>query len=119
MEDAIAPFDEYIGLGPTGVFYWLALSTKACALTAMGCHEQAITCSQDAQARSASARFSFFGEICALGHLGRKDEASDVVRRAERTNPGSCAALFDALLSVGDDRVARHMHEGFQRAGLG
>lgn len=117
-EEAVEACDKCIELGPSSVFYWLAMSTKACALSALQRQEEAIACSRDAQAHSASSVFSFFGEICALGHLKRKEDAATVINRAQRANIGFCAELFDCLYTISDQAILEHMHEGFRLAGL-
>lgn len=118
LEEALDATDACIEVGPSGAFYWLSICAKACVLAALERHEEAVACSRDAQARSASSVYAFFGEICALGYLDRREEASDAIGRAERANPGFCLALFECLFPTSDEKVARYMQDGLIRAGL-
>ncbi|MEM7059587.1 MAG: tetratricopeptide repeat protein [Pseudomonadota bacterium] len=117
-EEAIEACDRCIVLGPSSVFYSLVLSIKSCALIALKRYEDAVHCSQDAQARLKDSAYPFFGEICALGYLGRSEEAANAIQRAQRTIPGFNAALFEYLQPTADQRMKSCITDGFQRAGL-
>lgn len=117
-EQAIEFCDKCLALGASSVFYPLALSMKACALVALKQYEDAIACSREAQARSASIAASFFGEISALGHLGHQEHASAAIKRAKSRNEGFSADLFDRLFRISNEQVLEHLHLGLRRADL-
>lgn len=118
LEDVLAASDTCIELGPSSVFHWMAMSAKAYALAALERYEEAVHCSRQAQARSAASVYSFFGEICALGYLGRQDAAADVIQHAKRINAGFDAALFGHLYPTINDDLRDRMNTGFRLAGL-
>lgn len=117
-EEAVQACDKCIALGPSSVFYSLAMALKSCALVTLQSYEEAVQFSRDAQASPGGSANVYFGEICALGYLDRTDDAAEVIGRAQRTIPGFCAALFDRIYPINDNQTKEQMHEGFKRAGL-
>ena len=117
-EEAIHACDRCVALGPSSVFYSLSMALKSCALIVLEQHEDAVRVSRDAQASSTGSPYLFFGEICALGHLGQKDEASDAIRRAQIANPGFDLGLFEQLYQISDKETVAQMREGFKNASL-
>lgn len=117
-EEAIHACDRCIALGPSSVFHSLSMALKSCALIALEQHEDAVRFSREAQASSTGSPYLFFGEICALGHLGREDDASHAIRRAQITNPGFEVSLFEQLYQIRDKATVAKMREGFEHASL-
>ena len=56
--------------------------------------------------------------LAALGHLGRHEEARDVLRRLERVEPGFTVARFIATTPLERASDREHYVEGLRRAGV-
>ena len=117
-EAAIDALDRCIAMGQNSFYEFLSMAYKALALTALGRNEDAIACSREANNRSASAMIAFFGEISALGHLGRTEEARQIIQQARKAYPGLEAGHFDIMQPISNSDVWASIHDGFRFAGF-
>lgn len=116
--EAIASHDEAMRLSPHDPMMWAYMASKAIALALMGELEEAILWSRRAQQQPNAAIFSHVGEICALGLLGRKEEAADAVERAKKVMPAVTVRHLDKVLPITHAPSREALLRGLRRAGL-
>jgi tetratricopeptide (TPR) repeat protein len=116
--EAVVSHDEALRLCPLDPMMWSYLASKAIALVMLGKYEEAITLSRSSQRQPNSAIFSHLAEISALGHLGRRDEVRDAIKRAREKKPNVSIAYVDEALPITDPRCREIFLGGLRKAGV-
>ena len=116
--EAIASHDAAIRLSPHDPMMWAYMASKAIALVLAGEPEEAVVWSRRAQQQPNAAIFSHVGEICALGLMGRGEEASDAVERAVKTMPDVTIQHFSKVLPITHAPSRETFLKGLRLAGL-
>jgi adenylate cyclase len=116
--EAIASHDEAIRLSPHDPILWSYMASKAIALVLAGELDEAVVWSRRAQQQSSAAIFAHVGEICALGLMGRSEEAADAVERAKKTMPDVTIRHLDKVLPISHAPSREMFLKGLRQAGL-
>jgi TolB-like protein/class 3 adenylate cyclase len=119
LEEAIPRFEEAIRLSPQDPWRWAFLSYEALARILLRQYEQA-TASARAALRVPNCQYWANAHlVAALGHLGRKDEASGAVSELLRRKPDfSCGYAEEHLFYLESPAQLEHYLEGLRKAGV-
>jgi adenylate cyclase len=119
VEEAISRFEEAIRLSPQDPWRWAFLSYEAFARIFLGQYEKA---AESAQAALRVPNCQYWANahlVAALGHLSRKDEASNAVAELLRRKPDfSCRYAEERLFYLESRAQVEHYLEGLQKAGV-
>lgn len=115
---AIRAFDRALATSPRDNYRWLSLGGRACALVLQKRFDEAIEWSRRAQREPLATYVTYLGEICALGHLGRANEASAVIDRAHDYDIDLSLALVQHEWPLNDDFARDMIIRGLENAGL-
>lgn len=83
VDEAIAEFEATLATSPQDSLRVVATGGKSIALILKGDFEGAIHYSRQAQLLPDAGLTAHMGEVCALGHLGKTEEAADALLRAK------------------------------------
>jgi TolB-like protein len=116
--EAIAPLDEAMRLSPQDPAMTSFQASKAIALALSGEPDGAIEWSRRAQEHPNVAIFSYVGEICALGLLGRSAEAAVAIARARKVMPGVTVSHLAKVLPITHAPSRDLFLSGLRKAGV-
>lgn len=91
---------------------------RACALVLQDRFDEAIEWSQRAQRKPLATYVAYLGEICALDHLGRREEASKVIAHVHGYEIDLSIPLVLHELPLNDPVVRQRIIGGLERAEL-
>lgn len=116
--EAIKNHEEAIRLSPRDPLMWTFLASKAIAHVIVEQYDEALECAARAQQYPMSAIWAFMGQLCALGHLGKKEEARDALKEALQIEPDLSIPFIDRALPITDQTSRLHFHAGLLAAGV-
>jgi len=116
--EAVKNHDEAIRLSPSDPLMWTFLASKAIALVMLERYDEALECSIRAQQYPISAIWAFMGQLSALGHLGKTDEASDALAHALDKEPELSIEFIERALPITDKASRDHFQLGLRKAGV-
>lgn len=116
--EAIRAFDQALATSPLDSYRWVVMAGRACALNLLEQYEDAIDWSRSAQVHPGASYMAFVGEICALGHLGRRERARQAIERGKAAEPLFGIDLVDYDLPLSAPRARQSLIEGLRRAGM-
>lgn len=119
VEEAILQFEESIRLSPQDPWRWAFLSYEALARIFLRQYDKA---AESAQAALRVPNCQYWANahlVAALGHLSRKDEASNAVAELLRRKPDfSCRYAEEHLFYLESRVQLEHYLEGLRKAGV-
>jgi adenylate cyclase len=119
VEEAILQFEESIRLSPQDPWRWAFLSYEALARIFLRQYDKA---AESAQAALRVPNCQYWANahlVAALGHLSRKDEASNAVAELLRRKPNfSCRYAEEHLFYLENRVQIEHYLEGLRNAGV-
>ena len=117
-DQAVACHDEAMRLSPRDPLMWVFLASKAIALFMLERYDEALDCSHRAQQFPISAIWAYMGELATLGHLGRQEEASQALKRAQQLKPDLSMTFIRQALLITYATSAEHFYGGLIKAGV-
>lgn len=119
VEEAILQFEESIRLSPQDPWRWAFLSYEALARIFLRQYDKAAESAQAALRVSNCQYWANAHLVAALGHLSRKDEASNAVVELLRRKPDfSCRYAEEHLFYLESRVQLEHYLEGLRKAGV-
>ncbi len=117
-EKAIAPIEMAMRLSPHDSYKGQFMVHLGAAYLFMGKHEEALAWAEKSL-REPNFRWSRYGLlICALGHLGRVDDAKLAIRALLEIRPEINVKFAGDWWPISDDRAREILLEGLRKAGL-
>lgn len=117
-EEAIASHDEAMRLSPRDPLIWTFLASRAIACVLLGRYEEALDCSRRAQKYPITAVWAYLGELCALGWLGRQEDAHTALKRARQLKPDLSLSFIRMALPITHPGSQDNFLEGLSKAGV-
>jgi len=115
---AVRCHDEAIRLSPHDPLMWTFLASKAIALSLLKQYEEALYCCRRARQYPISAIWAYMGELSALGHLGRSEEAAEALARALKLQPDLSIWFIKQALPITHKPSSDHFFGGLIKAGV-
>ncbi|MEM1277103.1 MAG: winged helix-turn-helix domain-containing protein [Pseudomonadota bacterium] len=115
---AIEAFEHAVLHQPEDALTIVSLGGRALAHVVAKEYEEAITWSRKAQLLPDAGLTAYIGELAALGHLGRIDEAREALYRASEVLDEISMAAIKRQYELPDPEVRRLILEGLALAGL-
>ncbi len=116
--EAEADFEHAIRLNPLDPWAFQAASGMSYALVGLGRFEEALPWARKAAREMPSWITVQRGLAITLGHLGRDDEAKEVVREMLRIDPEFTISRFAASIPFKEGLVQERVIEGMRKAGV-
>ena len=117
-DQAVLSHDEAIRLSPRDPLMWVFLASKAIALVMLERYDEALEHSRKAQKYPITAIWAYMGELSALGHLRREDEAAEALARALERKPDLTMGFIRQSLPVDHGPTGDHFFNGLALAGV-
>lgn len=119
VEEAILEFAEFIRLSPQDPWRWAFVSYEALARIFLRQYDKAVESAQAALRVPNCQYWANAHLVAALGHLGKKDEASKAVAELLRRKPDfRCRYAEDHLFYLESREQLEHYLEGLPKAGV-
>jgi adenylate cyclase len=117
-DEAIAAAERAIRLSPNDPAIFSSYIALCLAHSAAGRHEEALSWADRALGRNAGLP-ALLLKLSLLGHLGRREEASECVQRLRETYPEPTVAIVMRDMPKGmSPELAGRIAEGLRKAGL-
>lgn len=116
--DALEAFERGERTSPQDSLRLVITASRALAYVLLDQFEEAVAASRMAQLMPNAGLLAHLGEVCALGHLGREEAASEAVERARMVEPEFGPELIDHEYPLPDEVARRKILNGLRLAGL-
>ncbi len=116
--EALASHDEAMRLSPRDPMMWAFMASKAIALILLERYDEALTWTRKGQQQADLPIWAHMPEVCALGLLGRIDEAQAALDRVRRLKPNVSLDFVDQALKFSNTTDREHFVDGLRKAGL-
>ncbi|MEM9780948.1 MAG: winged helix-turn-helix domain-containing protein [Pseudomonadota bacterium] len=117
-EEAIVSFERALVVSSQDSYRWVSMAGLSLAMVLLDRHDEAVEWSRKAQTDPRATYLAFVGEVCALGHLGRRQDAEDVIRRAQAADARFGIPLVFRDFPLPDPEARKRIIGGLSKAGL-
>lgn len=116
--EAVVEFDRALRLSPKDPYRWAFSCMRACALVLIKDYEDAVAWGQRGIRDNPQMFWSYVHVAAALGHLGRKKEATQAVAELLGVKPDFSTDTIDETVRFKDPADREHFLDGLRKAGL-
>jgi adenylate cyclase len=116
--DAIISHDEAMRLSPRDPMMWAFMASKAIALILLQRYDDALAWTRKGQRQADLPVWAHMPEVCALGLLGRIDEARAALDHVRQLKPDVSLDFVDQALKFTNASDREHFVDGLRIAGL-